>query len=145
MAKVAERKSQEKAPQASQVEAPSIEIRANETEEAPIEQPVMLAQEERRLEEAPMQVPPSEEDVAIAEEAGIAAWHNGKKITALWCSSSPRNSWIAVSGLGWRRLANRNDSSVVSMTMLAAHAEQTNSTCNIRIHTDGLVHEIYVW
>ena len=94
---------------------------------------------------APTLVPPTEAQIAAAEEIGVAAWYNGKKISALWCNQANRNSYIAVSDLGWKKLANTNDSCVVSMTMLAAHAEQTNATVNIRTEEDGMVHEIYVW
>ena len=93
----------------------------------------------------PTLVPPTEADIEAAAGNGIAAWHNGKKITALWSNSSNRNSYIAVEGMGWKKLSNANDSCVVSMTMLATHAEQTNANVNIRIEADGMVHEIYVW
>jgi len=92
----------------------------------------------------PGQRPPTEVLVE-AEAEGIAAWHNGKKIVALWSNASPRNAFISVPGMGWKRLSNANDSSYVSLTMLASHAEQTNSTVNLRLEADGKVHEIYVW
>lgn len=95
--------------------------------------------------EAPAMIPPTEEEIEIAEIQGVAAWHNGKKITALWSSKTPRNSFILVQGMGWKKLCNANDSCVVSMTMMAAHAEQTNATVNIRTESDGMVHQIYVW
>jgi hypothetical protein len=93
----------------------------------------------------PMMVPPSEIGEQVAEDAGVAAWHNGKKVTATWCNSSVRNAYASVEGLGWKRLYGGNDSAFLALTMLAAHAEQTNSTSNIRIESDGQIHEIYVW
>lgn len=94
---------------------------------------------------APTLVPPTEAEIEAAESEGIAAWYSGKKIVALWSNDDNRNSYISVPGLGWKKLSSANDSSVVSMTMLAAHAEQTNANVNIRIEADGMVHEIYVW
>ena len=96
--------------------------------------------------QAPALTPPTETELKTAEEIGAAAaWYNGKKITALWCNQTNRNSYISVPGLGWKKLAPTNDSSVVSMTIMAAHAEQTNATVNIRVEDDGMVHQIYVW
>jgi hypothetical protein len=94
---------------------------------------------------APTLVPPTEAEIAAAEGEGIAAWHTGVKIVALWSNEANRNAFISVPGLGWKKLSAANDSSVVSMAMLAAHAEQTNANVNIRIEADGMVHEIYVW
>jgi hypothetical protein len=93
----------------------------------------------------PAQMPPTEAQMAQAEEVGIAAWYNGKKIAALWCNSSSRNSYISVAGMGWKKLSNANDSCLISMSIMAAHAEATNATVNVRTGSDGMVHEIYVW
>lgn len=93
---------------------------------------------------APTQFPPTETAIEAADE-GLAAWHNGKKITALWSDRSNRNSWIAIQGMGWKKLATKNDSSLVSLTLIASHAEQTGSTVNVRIESDNRVHEIYAW
>ena len=93
----------------------------------------------------PAQMPPDDITSEIAEDGGITAWHNGKKITATWCNASNRNAYAAVQGLGWRRLCNANDSAFLSLTMLATHAEQTNATVNVEIGSDNKIHQIYVW
>jgi hypothetical protein len=93
---------------------------------------------------APTLVPPTEAEVVRAEE-GIAAWLNDKKVEALWSDHANCNSWISIPGVGWKRLFNANESALVSMTLLSAHAEQTNANVNVRIEADGMVHEIYVW
>lgn len=135
----------------SETDAPVLEpLRsggAAEAADAPTALPDSLLQaaSTELLDAAPELVPPTEAEIEAAEAGGIAAWHNTKKITALWSNSSNRNSYISVPGLGWKKLCNANDSCVVSMTMMAAHAEQTNANVNIRIEADGLVHEIYVW
>lgn len=92
----------------------------------------------------PSMSPPNEVDIQD-QEAGLTAWHNGKKITATWTNSSTRNAYAAIEGLGWKRLSNANDSSHLSMVMMAAHAEQTGATVNVQVGTDQEVHQIYVW
>lgn len=93
----------------------------------------------------PAQRPPNDITAESEETDGITAWHNGKKITATWCNASNRNAYAAVQGLGWRRLGHANDSAYLALTMLAAHAEQTNSTVNVEIGSDNKIHQIYVW
>ncbi|TNF63293.1 MAG: hypothetical protein EP307_05410 [Rhodobacteraceae bacterium] len=92
----------------------------------------------------PAMTPPSD-PAAEADEIGITAWHNGKKITATWCNASNRNAYAAIDGLGWKRLSDANDSAYLTLTMLAAHAEQTNATVNVEIGADNEIHQIYVW
>ena len=78
-------------------------------------------------------------------EGGIAAWQSNKQITALWTLNQNRNSWVAITDLGWKKLANNSDSAIVAFTMLAAHARQTGSVVNYREESDGMIHEMYVW
>lgn len=105
----------------------------------------LLSVTRQEAEVRPMMAPPSEVVEQDIEAEGIAAWHNGKKITATWSNASARNAYAAVAGLGWKRLSNANDSSFLALVMLASHAEQTNATCNIEIGSDGEIHQIYVW
>jgi len=79
------------------------------------------------------------------ESVGIAAWLNNKKINGLWSINQNRNSWIGVSGIGWKKLANNSDSAIVALTMLSAHALEKGSVVNYREESDGMIHEIYVW
>lgn len=95
--------------------------------------------------DTPSEVPPSESSDEIALAEGITAWQNGKKITAMWCNSSSRNAYAAVSGLGWRRISNANDSSFVSLVALLSLAEQTDANTKLRIEGDGEIHEVYVF
>lgn len=92
----------------------------------------------------PQLVPP-EETVTIGTDEGITAWLTNRKILGLWTNSSPKNSWINIEGLGWRRLFAGSDTTVVCMTMLAAHAREAGRNVNVRIEADNMVHEIYVW
>ncbi len=113
---------------------------------APNMEPDTLMSDTRLESEArPMITPPSEVAELVIEAEGITAWHNNKKITAMWSNSSVRNAYAAIAGIGWKKLSNANDSSFLALVMLASHAEQTNANCNIRIESDGEIHEIYVW
>jgi len=75
--------------------------------------------------------------------ADITAWHNNKRITRLWSINQNRNSWVGVSGIGWKKLANNSDSAIVALTMLSAHAREKGSVVNYR--SDGMIHQMYVW
>jgi hypothetical protein len=77
--------------------------------------------------------------------AGIGTWQNNKRITSLWCINQNRNSWVGVSGIGWKKLANNSDSAIVALTMLGAHAREKGSVVNYREESDGMIHEMYVW
>jgi hypothetical protein len=92
--------------------------------------------------EAMPQEIPSEMEEAVGEASGT--WYKSKKITALWSINQNRNSWIGVSGLGWRKLANNSDSAVVALTMLASHAKQTGRNVDIREESDQ-IKEMYAW
>lgn len=93
----------------------------------------------------PMMAPPGEEIEAAFANAGSTAWHNDKTVTAMWCNSSNRNAFAAISGLGWRKISNANDSAFLSMTMMASHAEATGARVNVNIDTGNEIIEIYVW
>lgn len=94
---------------------------------------------------APALTPPAEALQAAEGEAAITAWQNGVKINALWVNSSARNAWAWVGGLGWRRIVFTNDSSFLNVTAMLSHARQVNATCNVRIESDNIIHEVYVW
>ena len=101
---------------------------------------------EAEVPKTPSETPPTMPPKAEVTVTGIAAavWHKSKKITALWSINQNRNSWIGVSGLGWKKLANNSDSAVVALTMLASHVKQTGSSVNIR-EDAGQIKEMYVW
>lgn len=84
-------------------------------------------------------------EAAFAADEGVLAWQSDKRVNALWSINQTRNTWMGVTGLGWKRLFNGNDSSLTALAMLAAHARQTNCRIDYRDETDGMVREIYVW
>lgn len=92
-----------------------------------------------------MQAAPTLPTTAGGAMATITAWQSGKKVNALWTINEDRNSWFGAEGIGWRHLANVDETSVTALTMLAAHARFSGSPINYREENDGLVHEIYVW
>ncbi len=95
----------------------------------------------------PTLTPPGEAEAAAAEEAAVAVWFNNKKIEALWSDASVAtpNSQVSVAGVGWTRIASTNESAVVDMSLMAAHAEATNASVHLRVEADNMVHELYVW
>lgn len=130
-------------------EAPALDVHEATSSitdaDAPTLSPDVVAFETTITRELEPRLAPPTETSAEATGEGITAWHNDKKIVALWSNSSPRNAFISVPGMGWKKLANTNDSSFVNMTMLASHAEQTGANVNLRVEADEMVHEIYVW
>jgi hypothetical protein len=93
--------------------------------------------------------PSAEPPVSLQQEGGVGggvtAWVNNQKINALWCINENRNSWVGVAGVGWKKLANNSDTAVVALTILGAHAKQTQGPVNYREEADGMIHEMYVW
>jgi len=139
-------------PQAYAQEAPTMQIRETASNGssnglgAPSDMAMAFSEAVPVKMEGPTIVPATETRAAAsADEQGVSAWHNSKKVTALWCNASDRNAYASVEGVGWRRLSNANDGAHLSLAMLAAHAEQTGSNCNVQIESDNMIHEIYVW
>ncbi len=108
---------------------------------------VALAAQTFATEAGPDVLPPSETTATAdaAADAGVAAWHSGVKIAALWSNAAPRNAWASVEGLGWRRVNPANDSAFVTIVALLSHARQMGTTCNLRVENDGYIHEAYAW
>jgi len=93
----------------------------------------------------PTMMPPPQVQ-AGASTGGIGAWTNYHKVTALWSINQNRNSWIHLENVGWRKLANNSDSAIVALSILAAHAKQTQTPYyNGREEADGMIHECFVW
>jgi hypothetical protein len=84
-------------------------------------------------------------EAGVAAEVAIAAWNSNMQITALWSINQDKNSWVGVSGIGWKKLANNSSSAIVALTMLSAHAREKGSIVNYRDEADGMIHEMYVW
>jgi hypothetical protein len=77
--------------------------------------------------------------------ASVTAWANDARVNALWSINQNRNAWLSVANVGWRKLANNSDTAIVALTMLAAHARETQSSYSYREEADGMIHECYIW
>lgn len=82
---------------------------------------------------------------SMAGEVGITAWNGDKRVSALWSINQNRSSWVYIVNVGWKRLADNSDSAVVALSMLSAHAKQTQTNYSYRDEADGKIHEVYVW
>ncbi|TCO50334.1 hypothetical protein EV646_102408 [Kribbella antiqua] len=94
---------------------------------------------------APTLAPPTAGELAAAGEAAAATWHTNKRIDALWSIDQPRNAFIHVVDLGWRKLYNGRDGAFQALCSLASQARQTNRICHLREEADGMIYEIYLW
>ena len=92
----------------------------------------------------PGQAAPSLPLASVAAR-GVSLWQQNKKVSALWSINQDRNSWVGVDGIGWKKLANSNDSSVVALTLLATHAREKDAAVSYREESDGMIYEMYVW
>lgn len=93
----------------------------------------------------PTMTPPQQVQAGVGA-GGIGAWINSQKVTALWSINENRNSWIHLENAGWRKLANNSDSAICALSILAAHAKQTQTPYyNGREEADGMIHECFVW
>ncbi|MGZ8554668.1 MAG: hypothetical protein ACXWV8_14750 [Chitinophagaceae bacterium] len=91
---------------------------------------------------APQFNPPEIKQDITAFEAAV--WNTDKRVNALYTTFHPRNSWMSIAGIGWKKLATNSDSVCEAMTQLAAHCREKN--CRIDFSEEnGLVNEIYVW
>lgn len=88
---------------------------------------------------------PTMDLTAITGIGEIAAWQNDKRINALWAINENRNVFVGVAGVGWKKLANNNDSGIVALTLLSGSARITQTQVNYRDEADGMIHEMYVW
>ena len=114
-----------------------------ETSSAPVEK-TNEAQFGSDASAIPVENPPSDSFGSTEDGLGAAVWYDNKKITGLWTKNETRNSWAAVSGLGWKKLNSSNDTSCTALTILAAHARSFNKNVKLQLEDDQ-IKEIYVW
>jgi len=114
------------------------------SDDMPTQAPPELAVSATGAGEAVPSLEPSEA-LSASSIGGVTAWINGKRVSALWGINQNRNSWAHIAGVGWKKLANDSDSAVVALTVLAAHAKQSQTNYNYREEADGMIHETYVW
>lgn len=88
---------------------------------------------------------PTLSPTASVSSGEITAWQNDKRINALWSIYENRNVFVGVTGVGWKKLANNNDTAIVAFTLLSGSARLTQTPVNYRDEADGMIHEMYVW
>lgn len=92
----------------------------------------------------PMAQPPGVTESAVGL-AVTAVWKTGVTVDGLWTVNQPRNAFMHVVGVGWKKLYSATDAAFTALTTLASQARQTGKTINYREESDGMVHEIYLW
>jgi hypothetical protein len=88
---------------------------------------------------------PSAEVVPREVEAAVGVWQQNKRVSALWGTDESRNSWVLISGIGWKRLSAGSDSAALALTTLASIAKMTQARVDYREESDGCIHELYLW
>jgi len=83
--------------------------------------------------------------LTAAVTAITGTWQVDKRVTALWCNQSPRNAWLHIAGVGWRKLSPTQDSSVISMAAIGSTARQSNARVDYVEETDGTISQIVMW
>lgn len=101
-------------------------------------------QSENQESAVPNETPPMESLSANDGGFGAAVWHDNKNITGLWSKNETRNSWAAVSGMGWKKLNSANDSSCAALTILSSHACAFSKKVKLKLENDQ-IKEMYVW
>jgi hypothetical protein len=77
--------------------------------------------------------------------AVTATWRTGVNVTALWSINQPRNAFMFVPNVGWKRIFNGRDAAFTALVTLASQARQTGRPISFREEPDGMVYEIYLW
>lgn len=92
----------------------------------------------------PTLAPPDPAGLNKESDSGItaAAWHNNKLVTRVF-HGGQNNIWIALEGVGWRRLNSANESAAGAMSLIASHAVDNALTVRAHESDAGLIDEIY--
>jgi len=73
----------------------------------------------------------------------ISLWLKQKKITGLWSINENRNAWVHISGLGWKKIWNGNDTTFYMMLNQLVAAKAANRKVNL-LMDQGKIIQIYV-
>jgi C1A family cysteine protease len=65
-----------------------------------------------------------------------------KKVTALWANSSTRNAYVYLSGEGWKKISDKNDTNFYIMLTYLATAKGMNRNVTVKIDK-GEICEVY--
>ena len=75
----------------------------------------------------------------------FAIWNNSKKVVQTWGKAQDKNAWLNISDLGWRRIRDVNESSMLAILLIGAHARDKGTIVNVRTEADNKIYEIYAW
>lgn len=92
----------------------------------------------------PTMQPPGESS-ASAEEDSAAATITGQLITALFSDAANRNVWLAINGVGWRKVSQTSDTGATSIAMIGALAKAMGRAPVMNDDASGLVQDIVLW
>ena len=120
---------------------PASKINASSEGSAPTELPPGLSAGGEESSSSVPTLPPTT-GVSAGE---ITTWQNDKRINALWAINQNRNVFVGVTGIGWKKLADNDDTAIVAFTLLSGSAKLTQTPVNYRDEADGKIHEMYVW
>lgn len=90
-------------------------------------------------------VPTVEPQAGARTSVSASGWQRNRQVAGLWATDRGRGSWIYVVDAGWLQLGGTSDPGILALSILGAHARQSQASVDYRTEVDGLVHEIYVW
>jgi C1A family cysteine protease len=70
-------------------------------------------------------------------------WYNNVLILGLWTIDQTRNAWVYVSGHGWKKISNDNDTIFYTMLTQLATAKSGQRRVNLYV-VKGMVRQVYV-
>jgi len=132
----------------SQTEAPTQPAESAQASKSeagmPTESPEIDIQSSQSAVGKPTLAPPDPTGVSTQSDSGITAaiWHNNKLVTRVF-HGGQNNIWIALEGVGWRKLNSANESAAGAMSLIASHAVDNALTVRAHESDAGLIDEIY--
>jgi len=136
------------APARPEMMGPGLGERSGMTEPMPITAEMLATMTAQAvIEMAPVLIPPGVDPLQQAQAAATLTglWRQNVQVTALWCINEPRNAWIHVANIGWKKLFNSRDGAFTTLVTLASQAKQTGQPISFREENDGMIYEIYLW
>ncbi len=80
----------------------------------------------------------------VIEHIPETGWLKNTKITALWAIAENRNAWVAIQGVGWRKISFANDNIFFNILSQLIAAKAGNRPVNV-YQTDKVITEVYVF
>ena len=71
-------------------------------------------------------------------------WHNNKNVTRTFISSGSKNSYVAIEGVGWRRIKPDAADGVTNLTIMMNVAKAHGRTVNVNIDGNNQIDVAYL-